>query len=66
MAYGFDNAQYRPVQRPAYCRCCDKKLVKGDMMITMHSFRCTGMNIHLCPECVKKIYEMTLEGVGNV
>lgn len=48
---------YRLAARNAYCRSCDKVIKRDvDFMITLHSFRNTGQNIHICTDCVKLMY----------
>jgi hypothetical protein len=51
----------RPAQRTAFCRGCDKKIAKGDDMISTYSFRNTGMWIHFCLHCAEKIGELAKE-----
>jgi hypothetical protein len=51
----------RAAQRPAFCRGCDKKIDKGEDMITTYSFRNTGQHIHFCLACAEKIGELAEE-----
>jgi uncharacterized protein YlaI len=55
------EAERRPAQRTAYCRSCDKKIHKGEDMISMYSFRNRGQYIHICLECAEKIGNLAKE-----
>lgn len=51
--------KYRQPERDAICRVCDGIIKRNqDWMVSWYSRRNTGQYIHLCPECVKKLYEM--------
>ena len=51
--------KYRIAEQNAHCRVCDRTIKrKEEYMITWYSFRNTGQNIHICPACVKKLYEL--------
>lgn len=51
--------ELRKVQRTAYCRGCDKELIRNvDNIIYMYSSRNTGQNIIICEGCVRKMYRM--------
>lgn len=48
--------EYRLAKQAAYCRVCDRALLKGiDYMVSWYSHRNRGQNIHICPECVKTL-----------
>ena len=53
--------RYEAVQRTAFCRGCDKTLLKGEKIIKTYSFRNTGMHILLCNDCVLKMAKMVKE-----
>lgn len=50
--------QRREAQRDAFCRGCDKKIKRGDEMISTYSFRNTGQHIHFCLKCAQQMGEM--------
>ena len=51
----------RPAERPAFCRACDGKIEKGDLMVTLYSSRNTGQWIHFHPECVERMAALVKE-----
>lgn len=53
--------ELRPAERTAYCRGCDKKIQRGEPMVSFYSFRNTGMSIHLCLNCAEDIGELVKE-----
>jgi uncharacterized protein YlaI len=50
-----NNPVYRPALQVAWCRSCDRKISKGEPMVTWYSYRNRGQHIHICPECASKI-----------
>lgn len=50
--------EYRPCEREAFCRDCDKKIKKGEMMVSGYSWRNTGMSMHFHPDCIKKMFDL--------
>lgn len=54
--------EYREAQRTAYCRSCDKAIKRGEMMVSLYSFRNTGQSIHICPLCVKEMFLLIPKG----
>ena len=56
---------YRLAEQQAHCRVCDKVINrKIDYMVSWYSHRNRGQNIHVCPECVVKLYELLPESVN--
>jgi hypothetical protein len=55
----------RPAERNAFCRACDKPIVKGEHMITWYSQRNQGMSIHLHEECAINIGTMAMTTKGK-
>lgn len=55
----------RPAQRSAYCRGCDKEIVRDTDMISTYSFRNTGMWIHICLQCAVAIGELAAKRQTN-
>ena len=55
------TAEKRPAQRPAFCRACDKEILKGEDMISMYSYRNRGQHIHICLQCASKMGELAKE-----
>lgn len=53
-----DSIKRRPAEREAFCRGCDKKIVKGEDLIYTYSFRNRGQNIYFCVGCAKKIGDL--------
>jgi len=53
-----NNIKYRPAGRDAFCRGCDKVLHKGDMLVSMLSYRNRGQYIYLCKCCAEKIQQL--------
>ena len=51
----------RKVERPAYCRGCDRQLPKGTEVVSTYSIRNRGMQIFLCAKCAKLIGELGKE-----
>ena len=56
---------YRPAEREAICRGCDKTLNKGDMMIATYSFRNKGQHIYFCKECIEIMYKLIKNHENN-
>lgn len=55
--------EYRLAEQAAFCRVCDKELQrKVDYMVSWHSWRNRGQNIHICPECVVTLYDLLPKG----
>lgn len=52
----------RPAEREAFCRACDKRIAKGQQMVSWYSPCNRGMNIHICVPCAKKIGELASDG----
>lgn len=50
--------QVRPAERTAFCRGCDKPIEKGTEMVSFHSWRNRGQNIHICLPCAESIGEL--------
>lgn len=53
--------QLRPAERTAYCRGCDKELLKGELMISTYSSRNRGQHIHFCLDCAEEIGRLVKE-----
>jgi hypothetical protein len=53
--------EVRIAKQNAFCRACDKEIVKGTPMISWYSYRNRGMYIHLHKECATKIGELVLK-----
>jgi hypothetical protein len=45
----------RRIERPGFCRGCDKKLEVGTLIVSMYSHRNRGQHIHFCGECAMEI-----------
>lgn len=56
-----NGPKVRPAERPAICRACDGRIQKGDVMVTMYSWRNTGQFIHFHPECVERMAALVKE-----
>ena len=52
----------RPCKRDASCRWCDKRIEKGQEMVTGYTWRDRGISIHFCLPCAKKIGELAEDG----
>ena len=50
--------EYRNAERNAYCRVCDRIVVKGSPVVFFYSWRNRGQNINICPTCVKQLYNL--------
>lgn len=57
------KATIRPAERNAYCRCCDKVIKKGTMMLSWYTIRGQSSHIHLCLPCAKGIGELAKEHI---
>lgn len=50
---------YRLAKQDSYCRVCDKVINRGeDYMVSWYSMRNRGQHIHVCPPCLKSLYEL--------
>ena len=50
---------YRLAERTCWCRVCDVELGKGiDKAVFWYSSANRGMNIIICPKCVKGLQEL--------
>jgi RNase P subunit RPR2 len=52
----------RPAQREAFCRGCDKEIVRGTDMIYTYSRRNRGQHIHFCLQCAVEIGKLAEKG----
>lgn len=50
--------EQRKIERPGFCRGCDKKLEKGTDIIYTYSWRNRGQNIIFCMDCAGEIYNL--------
>lgn len=50
--------EVRRMGRKGFCRGCDKKLDKGDLIFYTYTDRNRGQHIIFCWECVTKIYNL--------
>lgn len=48
----------RKCERDAFCRGCSVKIKKGDNMISWYTTHGESSYIHLCFDCVSKMYKM--------
>ncbi len=55
----------RPAERDAYCRVCEQKIERGEIMVSWHSDANRGMYIHLCLDCCRKIGEISQNNLEN-
>lgn len=55
------DIKLRPAERSAYCRGCDKEIVKDELMVSTYSRRNRGQWIHLCLNCAEDIGELVKE-----
>lgn len=50
---------YRTPERDAFCRICSKVIKRNvDYMVSWYTSHATGQYIHICPDCVKLLYEL--------
>lgn len=53
------DPEYRLAKSDSYCRVCDKENKKNkDMVVYFYSRRNRGQNILICPDCIKKLYNL--------
>lgn len=58
MSYG-EKINFRPSERTAYCRGCDKKIEPNtEKIIAFYSFRNRGQSIIICQKCVKEMSQL--------
>lgn len=51
--------KYRQPERNAICRVCGGVIERNtDWMVSWYSSANRGQNIHICPYCVKVLYEL--------
>lgn len=51
--------KYRQPERDALCRVCEKDIKRNeDWMVSWYSSSNRGQYIHICPDCVRKMYEL--------
>lgn len=51
--------KYRQPERDAFCRVCSKVIERDkDYMVSWYSKHSQGQYIHICPDCVKVLYEL--------
>lgn len=54
--------KYRQPERDALCRVCEKGIkCNQDYMVSWYSSANRGQHIHICPDCVKVLYELIPE-----
>lgn len=54
--------KYRQPERNAFCRVCEECIKRNeDYMVSWYSSMNRGMHIHICPDCIKKLYELLPE-----
>jgi len=58
---GYNGIEIRKAERVAICRGCDTKIERGKEMVSWYTIRGQSSHIHLCFDCVKKMYEMLIE-----
>lgn len=57
---------YETMSRDGFCRGCDTKMVRGqNKAIKFYSHRNRGQNIIICPECVKEMMDLVVEGESD-
>lgn len=49
------DIKFRPIERKAFCRGCDKTMERGEMVVSTYSFRNRGQDIYFCIPCSKEI-----------
>lgn len=50
---------YRQLERDGYCRICEEIIErKKDWVVSWYSSCNRGTHIHICPKCVREIYEL--------
>ena len=54
----------REAARDAFCRVCDGKIEKGELMFSFYSHRNRGQNIHICKSCIDSIKDVDMEVSG--
>lgn len=52
------NFEYRPAQRDAICRCCDKWITKHELMVSGYSYANKGQHIHFHANCVLEMAKL--------
>lgn len=53
------SPKYRQPERNALCRVCEETIERNkDYMVSWYSSANRGMYIHICPKCVKDLYEL--------
>jgi len=53
------DPQYRQLQRDGYCRICEEVIEqKKDWVVSWYSTCNRGTHIHICPKCVRELYEL--------
>ena len=55
------SPEFRKAERNAFCRACDKTIIKGMDMVSWYSHRNQGMNIHICVTCAESIGALAAE-----
>lgn len=51
--------KYRQPERNAICRVCEVIIERNtDWTVSWYSSANRGQNIHICPDCVKMLYEL--------
>jgi len=56
--------EFRTLKRDAFCRGCDKELVREkDMAICFYSMRNRGQNIYICSTCVNAMKKLILSHI---
>lgn len=54
--------KYRQPERDAKCRVCSKTIQRdADWMVSWYTSQQQGQYIHICPDCVKVLYELIPE-----
>jgi uncharacterized protein YlaI len=55
------DIKFRPLERNAICRGCDKQLPKETKVIATYSFRNRGQHIYFCTKCVELMSKLIKE-----
>jgi len=51
--------KYRQPERNAICRVCYSDIERNkDFMVSWYSSCAKGQHIHICPSCIKALYEL--------
>lgn len=58
----FRKIEYKPTKRDAFCRGCDKTIVRNtEKVFTTYSMRNRGQHIYICMDCINKFLKIVEE-----